>query len=181
MLCDNSSRLPAVNYYHKALHLRCCRSPRSASGISECQKQMQVKGAVVMRLSQIFWCPTRYVDTFSHFVFFYYKMCTYTDGLMKIWKSHLKIDTLMHLKIIYWKCRILNPDKSRIIYPQSLHLFWKIRLIFNLFYCFRMFVNKKFTYLRHVCFKRWKVLWYDTFGTLFLCRDKNLGRFSDLH
>ena len=25
--------LPAVNYYHKALHLRCCSSPRSASGV----------------------------------------------------------------------------------------------------------------------------------------------------
>ena len=28
----NSSRFPAVNYYHKALHLGCCSSPRSASG-----------------------------------------------------------------------------------------------------------------------------------------------------
>ena len=26
--------LQAVNYYHKALHLGCCSSPRSASGIS---------------------------------------------------------------------------------------------------------------------------------------------------
>ena len=25
--------LPAVNYYHKALHLGCCSSPRSASGV----------------------------------------------------------------------------------------------------------------------------------------------------
>ena len=24
----------AVNYYHKALHLGCCSSPRSASGLS---------------------------------------------------------------------------------------------------------------------------------------------------
>ena len=26
-LCDNSKRLPAVNYYHKALYLECCSSP----------------------------------------------------------------------------------------------------------------------------------------------------------
>ena len=30
-LCDNSWRLLAVNYYHKALHLGCCSSPISAS------------------------------------------------------------------------------------------------------------------------------------------------------
>ena len=30
-LCDNTKRLPAVNYYHKALHLGCYSSPRSAS------------------------------------------------------------------------------------------------------------------------------------------------------
>ena len=27
------AKLPAVNYYHKELHLGCCSSPRSASGI----------------------------------------------------------------------------------------------------------------------------------------------------
>ena len=31
VLCDNSERLDAANYYHKALHLGCCSSPRSAS------------------------------------------------------------------------------------------------------------------------------------------------------
>ena len=30
-LCDNSYRLKVINYYHKALHLRCCSSPRSTS------------------------------------------------------------------------------------------------------------------------------------------------------
>ena len=34
-LCDNSQRLPAVNYYHKALHVGSCSNPRSASGESE--------------------------------------------------------------------------------------------------------------------------------------------------
>ena len=30
-LCDNSSWLPGVSYYHKTLHLGWCSSPRSAS------------------------------------------------------------------------------------------------------------------------------------------------------
>ena len=29
----NGFRLPAVNYYHKALHIGCCSSPRSASAL----------------------------------------------------------------------------------------------------------------------------------------------------
>ena len=29
--CDNSYRLPDVNYYYKVLHLECCWGPRSAS------------------------------------------------------------------------------------------------------------------------------------------------------
>ena len=28
----NDFQLPAVNYYHKVLHLGCCSNPRSASG-----------------------------------------------------------------------------------------------------------------------------------------------------
>ena len=39
-LCDNSQRLEAVNYYHKAFNLGCCSSPRSASEI--CVKQLTV-------------------------------------------------------------------------------------------------------------------------------------------
>ena len=30
-LCDNNQRLEAISYYHKALHLGCCSSPRCAS------------------------------------------------------------------------------------------------------------------------------------------------------
>ena len=32
VIIDNGWKLEAVNYYHKALHLECCSSPRSASG-----------------------------------------------------------------------------------------------------------------------------------------------------
>ena len=38
--------------------------------------------------------------------------------------------------------RILNPNKSRVNPPAKFAFFLKIRLIFNIFYCFRMFVNK---------------------------------------
>ena len=37
--------LPAVNYYHKALHLGCCSSPRSASA-----KSYSIKNGMVGRL-----------------------------------------------------------------------------------------------------------------------------------
>ena len=47
-LCDNSERLvtvqpltiitPTVNYYHEELHLVCCSSPRSASGLCNVKK-----------------------------------------------------------------------------------------------------------------------------------------------
>ena len=40
-LCDNSYRLPAINYHHKELHLRCCSSPRSASGNNSLSERYQ--------------------------------------------------------------------------------------------------------------------------------------------
>ena len=32
-LCDNSERFQVANYYYKVLHLGCCKSPRSTSGL----------------------------------------------------------------------------------------------------------------------------------------------------
>ena len=37
-LCDNILRLPAVNYYHRALHRGCFSSPRSASAYGRSAK-----------------------------------------------------------------------------------------------------------------------------------------------
>ena len=46
----------AVNYHHKALHLACCSSPRSAYGkVSLFAKKVQHKEAVIQR------CPVRKV------------------------------------------------------------------------------------------------------------------------
>ena len=59
--------------------------------------------------------------------------------------------------------------------------FSKIRVIFNIFYCFRMFVNKRFTYLRRAYFRSKKYYNANNFGALFLCKNGIVGRFSDLH
>ena len=50
----NGFQLPAVNYYHKALHLGCCSSPRSASDYTTSRS----------RLSQIFYL----IDVLKNFV-----------------------------------------------------------------------------------------------------------------
>ena len=42
-----------------------------------------------------------------------------------------------------------------------------------------MFVNKYFEYLGRVYLRKQKC--YDSFDTLFLCKDENVNRFSDLH
>ena len=42
--------------------------------------------------------------------------------------------------------------------PVKFVFFLKSRLLFNVFYCFCMFVNKHFTYLRCANLKAWKVL-----------------------
>ena len=50
-----------------------------------------------------------------------------------------------HHITIPWKLRILKPKNSRVsIYPWSLKFSLKSRLLFNLFYCFCMFVKKIF-------------------------------------
>ena len=78
----------------------------------------------------------------------YWKNLTeYLKGtLMQIWKSP-ETYVCVHMKTILWKFLILNPKNSRVICLWSLKSFLKSRLIFILFFCFWMFVNKLFTYL----------------------------------
>ena len=54
--------------------------------------------------------------------------------------------------------------------------------MFNIFCCFGMFVNKHFTYLGRAHLKESKRC-YNVIphGTLFLCKDEHVSRFSDLH
>ena len=47
-----------------------------------------------------------------------------------------------------WQFCILNPQNARVNLPMKFVNFLKSRTIFNIFYCFWMFVNKLFTYLR---------------------------------
>ena len=61
----------------------------------------------------------------------------------------ISLHVCFHIKTITWKFRFLNPKDSRVICLLS---FLKSRLIFILFYCFWMFVNKLFTYLTWKCF-----------------------------
>ena len=59
--------------------------------------------------------------------------------------------------------------------------FLKSRLLFNIFYCFCMFVKKHFIYLGCVYLKKLTLFLYETFGTLILCEDEDIGRLSNLH
>ena len=76
-------------------------------------------------------------------------MCTNAD--LKIF---LHVCVLM--KTILWKFRILSPKNSRVICPVKCVNFLKSRLIFNIFYCFWMYINKLFTYLTCACLQKWR-------------------------
>ena len=47
-------RLPAVNYYHKELHLGCCSSPRFASGVYKSSSWLSESGEKVGHYSLLF-------------------------------------------------------------------------------------------------------------------------------
>ena len=64
--------------------------------------------------------------------------------LMQIWKSHymfLFIWMQYAEDFVFLILRILE------LFASEFYKFLKSRLIFNIFYCFWMFVNKLFTYL----------------------------------
>ena len=55
----------------------------------------------------------------------------------------------VHIKTISWEFRILNPKKPKSHSAVKSEFFFKCRLLFNVFYCFCMFVKKHFAYLRY--------------------------------
>ena len=63
------------------------------------------------------------------------------------------------LKIPYSESYVLSSYS-----PVKLVIFLKSRLLFNVFYCFCMFLNKHFTNLKYAYLKKWKLLcvimWY---------------------
>ena len=66
---------------------------------------------------------------------------TVKGTLMQIWKS---LHGRVH--IAPWKLSLLNPKNSCVIYLWRC-IFLKNRLVFNIFYCFCMFVKKHFIYI----------------------------------
>ena len=61
----------------------------------------------------------------------------------------ISLHVCLHIKTIPWKFPILNPNNSRVI-------FWKSRLIFNIFCCFWIFVNKLLIYLTCAYLKKYR-------------------------
>ena len=68
-VCDNSYRLPAVNYYQKALHLECCSSPRSASDMAILSKNSiqyhhinQALREMILVLTSFFQSRMKYIN-----------------------------------------------------------------------------------------------------------------------
>ena len=59
--------------------------------------------------------------------------------------------------------------------------FLKSRLIFNVFYCLGMFVNKLFTYLKCAYLKKQKVFKCEIFNIFFSDEDGYVGSFPNLH
>ena len=86
-----------------------------------------------------------FIWTQTHRVIFIFALFTYNIWVkgtpMQIRKFHNKVR--IHRKTIPWKFHVLNPKNSGIIYPW-ICVFLKCSLIFKIFYCFRMFVNKLF-------------------------------------
>ena len=57
----------------------------------------------------------------------------------------------------------------------------KSRLIFNIIYCFWMFVNKLFAYLVCAYLKKQKMFYSEIINMAFSYEDVDIGRFSNLH
>ena len=57
---------------------------------------------------------------------------------------NISLCVCVYIKTILWKSHILNPKNSRVISPKFVKSL-KSRLIFNIFYFSRMFVNKLFS------------------------------------
>ena len=87
----------------------------------------------------------------------------------------------VNIKTVPWRFPILNPKNSRVICSGSLSILLKSRLIFNMFYCFWIFVNKLFTYLTCAYLKKKKVFSCKIFNILLSYEDKDIDRYSKLH
>ena len=87
----------------------------------------------------------------------------------------------LHIKLRCWKFHVLINLRFSSYLPVKFVFFLKVRLLFNIFYCFSMFGNKHFINPGCVYLKKLAELQWETFGILFLCEDEDIGRFSHLH
>ena len=83
----------------------------------------------------------------------------------------------VHVKTILWKFRIVNQEFSSYL-PAKFVNFLKSRLIFNIFYCFWMFVNKLFTYLTWAYLRKQKVFNVKSSTYYFHMKTKALADFQ---
>ena len=72
--------------------------------------------------------------------------------LIQIWKSLLCLCSYKSNILKFWH----SESKEFSSYsPVNFEYFFKSRLIFNVFHCFYMFVNKHFAYLKWAYLKKW--------------------------
>ena len=83
----------------------------------------------------------------------------------------ISVHVRVHITTILWKFSILNPKSSRVILLLKFVNFLKTRLIFNIFYCFWMFLNKLFTYLMRAYLKKYWTYYFPM-------KTKTLGDFQ---
>ena len=100
--------------------------------------------ATVMQVERMLINDGLHIQSYPENLLFLKKVAyflTVKGTLMHIWKS---LHGRVH--IASWKLSLLNPKNSWVIYLWRC-IFLKNRLVFNIFYCFCMFVKKQFIYI----------------------------------
>ena len=128
-------RLEAVNYYHKALHLGCCSSPRSASADAEI---LSAK-ASFKKINEII-CYQDYllsIKTFYDFLCFslkrmwnYFSFITYLQlSFFKLWYRQLSLKLLFrdilkmnsHKRLQMWQHQLSQTQEATSKIPAPKH------------------------------------------------------------
>ena len=78
---------PAINYYHKALHLGCCSSPRSASGsesISDMLRINLIRNKFILRVYVICYAYMLYITRICYMLRVYVICYAYMSYVSRI-------------------------------------------------------------------------------------------------
>ena len=79
--------VPAINYYHKALHLGCCSSPRSASGsesISDMLRINLIRNKFILRVYVICYAYMLYITRICYMLRVYVICYAYMSYVSRI-------------------------------------------------------------------------------------------------